>query len=346
MNYEYNKKLFNTLQQHCIDRIMSKNVDEELLNTITTLDENGEPVFHHLEMKIVCKAVYENLSWNEIKYFCKINDNMISLYDDEQMNQICMMFIKKYNKNAIDAVAKLNDNNKPIFSGPEMERICIFIKYANKKQIEQLIESINDDLNFNQLVLDTRIPSEHMRIYRSFCRLGCSEDIIRKMISQDLNHDLSYEELKNIKYLLSCAKELDIDFEHLFNDSEIEYSSIKYNLATQIYPNNNAIHIKKKNLIFRCLNFELDKAQIAYLVNKEDNFNVKEIKTIAVGFLNGLTVEEIKSAVSNIVDTYGFRDFDSLKNKITDVTTDKFTINLDSDEKIELKTDWLDEVER
>ena len=77
MTYEYNKEFFNIPQQHCIDRIISKNVDRELFNTITTLNENDEPVFHHLEMKVVYKAVFSHLSWNEIQCFCKINDDMM-----------------------------------------------------------------------------------------------------------------------------------------------------------------------------------------------------------------------------------------------------------------------------
>ena len=118
MNYEYNVKLFNTVQQNCIDKAIAI-ADEkykEVLDIMTSVNSIGKPIFNDRQLDQILKGILQGASVSNIKFYTKLNTNMEPIYNATQMNEIRIGFYSKMTLEDILLFARLNKNNQPVFS--------------------------------------------------------------------------------------------------------------------------------------------------------------------------------------------------------------------------------------
>ena len=263
------------------------------------------------------------------------------------MQDIKLGFINGLDEELIDIYSQL-ENGKPKFDHVEMGNLRFFFERANKAQIKLIKECIDEKIdyeNFSPFLLDT-IPIEKMRIYKSIYL----EDINKEYINETINvNELSYEELKDVKYLINCAKELfpkenfpNMKLDYIIKqreDQEVNPSNITINLLNYTY--NLRLYEKKCiDIVERCLSYKMPPEQLAYLTNPEFSLTYEEMKDVAIGLLNGLTPNEIEAVSGSELKGR------ALAEAIDNATRDKF-FNLDDIEReIEVKTDWFDEIEK
>ena len=244
MNYEYNVKLFNTVQQNYINKAIAI-ADEkykEILDIMTSVNNEGKPIFDEDLLKQIYSGITQGMGISDIKFFTKLNANMEPIYNTTQMNEIRIGFHSKMTLDEIFLFARLNKNDQPVFSGSQMTIINYFLKNenfpkdamsiclktvddvpvfnsdqmfvinsyirdeANPKEIQQLKGCVNDGLKYEQIefMIKKKISADSIRIYRSFYDIGCTTEIVNHIGNQGFN----YDELKEIKRIFKYTKEL------------------------------------------------------------------------------------------------------------------------------------------
>ncbi len=336
MKYKYDKRLFNLNQKTIIEDAIASEVSENIFNLITKINKEGKPVFDSLQMFCIIDDRACGITEDQILFCYQLNDDTKPVFDHNQVLAIQSSFRLGLSEELISATLAKTKDNVALFDSFEMDVIAKFLYSADDKQRQQLKEMIDDELPFKVfgVFAGIHIPAEHTRIFRSLYNLGCSEDIIGK-IATEINN---YDELKNIKYLLSCAKELGIKPYFLFNESEIGYSSIKDKLLINIYTKRYFLSMKTENILSKCIDYKMDPKQINFLV-ESSLFDIEKMKDIAIGFLNGLTIEEMKDIKIN---TY-VHNSGSLKENINEAIKGKYFINPDFDEDIGFESKWFEE---
>ena len=96
--------------------------------------------------------------------------------------------------------------------------------------------------------------------------------------------------------------------------------------------------MKTENILSKCIDYKMDPKQINFLV-ESSLFDIEKMKDIAIGFLNGLTIEEMKDIKIN---TY-VHNSGSLKENINEAIKGKYFINPDFDEDIGFESKWFEE---
>ncbi len=338
MKYEYNEELFNGDQTLGIKKAIRLNMDKNIFKLMTQIDKEKNPVFNYFQMIDIIEGYRSGLTEEQIKLFTQLDDNITPIFNTYQMSEIRFCFEIGLTTEYISNTLARIENGVAIFDYKEMYDIKNFLESANDKQRQQFKEIIDDKIPFYFFCkfMDTGIPAENMRIYRTLYDFKCTSDTVEQIVSEEP----SYDELKEIKYLLSCAKELEIDVESLLNESGLECSSIKSDLSHNLYMRNCAMSAKAKDIINKCLDFKMEPKQIAYLTNPDNCFNTEEIEAIAIGLLNNLTIEEITYIVFNTESN----DPEQLKENINKAIVNKLAINPDFNEEVIFKTNWFEEV--
>ena len=302
MKFEYDKTVFDEEQRDLINQAMLFGASKEILSVMTSLNNNGDPIFSKDQTATI----------------------VIMLSNGNTPSKIINMIIKV-------------ENNVPIFSTSEMGYISGFLNYADDKQLQQFKECLEEGMRFDDFApfLNHYIPSECMRIYKSLHFLGCNKDNIQHII----NSKTSYEDLKTIKYLLTCGKVFDIKINALFNKDSIDTESLIDNLIYKICTkcSNMGNYSQSRNIVSKCLSVKMDPEQIQFTMDPFNEFSIEDKKNVAIGFLNGATIEEIEKCMSEP----GI----SLKSAINNLINQKISNIYNLDEEVEIKTDYFDEIE-
>ena len=327
MNYDYHKSLFNEGQRDQIDSVILNNGSKEILDIMTSLNDEGVPIFNADQLYEIKYGVIHGFPKELMKKYCKITNDKKAIYNEDQMAAIISIFNHDNISNEIvDTIIKTK-NDIPIFDADEMSYIFSFVSYADDKQKQQFIECVESEMSFDDFssFLHHSVPAECMRIYKSLHFLGCEKDIIWKLS----NDDTDYKNLKEIKYL----------FQSIFNKESVDIEEWRQNLTTRICARFSPIreHSESYDIIFKCLDLEMDPMQIYFIMDPLNEFSVEDKKTVAIGFLNSATIEDIEKCMS---DT----NF-SLKDSIDNLIKEKFFSIHNLDEEIEIKTDYFGEIE-
>ena len=94
------------------------------------------------------------------------------------------------------------------------------------------------------------------------------------------------------------------------------------------------------NLIDKCLTYKIPVEQIDFLTNKHNEFNYSEMKTAAIGFLNGLTIEDIEEVIKNNLSN------DCIMSEVNEAIKNKLSNFSEIEEETNIKTNWFDELEK
>ena len=177
-----------------------------------------------------------------------------------------------------------------------------------------------------------------MRIIKSFYELDCNVEEVKNLA----NNIRSYEEFKDLKYLLQCAKQLSIAPEMVFRDFPgvtKNINDIRKNLIEAIccYRNKD---MHTFNALDKILHYKMDPVQIDYITDTLNDFSDSDIKHVAIGILNGLTLEEITAANNQFNNGV----YKTLQDAISSVTAVKFYDISNIDKEMEIKSDWFDEI--
>jgi hypothetical protein len=205
--------VYNTIQMLCIFQGYKYHFSYDYIDFYAKLNENNEPIFDHHKMESIFEGFKLGLSKEEVMLYTKLNENNIPVYDHFQMNIIRRGLIHGLSLENINLYAQLDENMVPIYDSGEMNYMEYFIHSADNKQIQQLKDAIKDGLSYKQFkaFIKIDIPAEKMRIYRSLYQLDCGIATVEYIAEKD---KITYDKLKQVKYILSCAKK----FKELLND--------------------------------------------------------------------------------------------------------------------------------
>ena len=345
MKYEYDKRPFNSAQQHFIDVAIfhGDKQHKEILDIMTTLNKEGKPVFDNEQLRIISASILNNVDVTQIKLYAKLNSNVEPIYNSEQMKVVYKYITDEvFPKDAIDICLK-TVSEVPVFEDYQMDDINSYIENeAGPKEIRQLRECVNDGLEYEQIefFLNNIVDADGMRICKSLYSLGCSVDNL-----EELNNCIdNSNDLKNVKYFLQCAKHLDLDISNLLKVSPFTPENIENALCKSLMLDRGMHGETFMPLISVLFSSKLPPEQIDYITRKENAFHMHGMKQVAIGFLNGLTLKDVENAFSDYkIHTLTTKEITRI---IDEATREKFS-NLDDIEKdVEIKTDWFDNIYR
>ena len=347
MKYEYDESLFDEGRRSRIIDAKHKDINENIFSLMIQVDKDGYPVFNQAQMYHIIQGCHEDhLTEEQVKFYMQLNSNTEPIFDDEQMMEIRYIFKEGYDADYVkDTLGKIK-NDTAVFNDLEMNSISFFFKKANEKQKEEIRMAIKEDLpyKFFDRFMNTSFPAKNMRVYRSLYSLGCSESSVKSI---SLNNT-SYEELKDLKYLFSCAKQLDIDINRYIDSTSIYVDKLQESLSEEIEGNRWRID-NARILIDRFLSYRMPPEQIEFLCNPKNSFCSDEMEKIAIGFLNGLTIPEMQRIIDNAILYYPedkVLNLNLLCKNIEDTVKDKISANINDNEEIEIKTNWFEELEK
>ena len=333
MMYAYNSNLFDSKSQEHIKSLIEVEIDKEIFDIITKTN-NRKPIFtaNHLWQVVLGKAACHNTE--QIKMYIKLNKKGFPIFDPEQMAAIRCGINAGLTNEEINIYARIK-NDYPRFGPSRMHELKNLICKMSKEYVKQLKECIDEDISLNALYifLSTDRPVEEIRVYRSLCVLGLGNDELEQMVKDNP----TYEELKNVKYITQCAKELNCFDNVVKNIYGID--DFKNNLIEEIAVSRTLMDPEAKAVIEKCLLYKMPPEHIDFLTNKDDMFDYGDLEYVAIGLLNGLTPEEIKEAVDN----GGTLEISEI---IDNAIRWKFGNVSNIDEDVKIKTDWFDELER
>ena len=337
VKYEYNKSAFNQSDINKINEMITFKPSEKVFNLITALNDDKKPVFSDPHLLYILNAFENGLSSDQIEPYLMLNAENKPFFSSNAMSCIFFGMAKGFSREDIDIYINF-ESGTPKFSFLESHDIVHFIGEANDKQKQQIKECISNNLPFEYFTefMDAAIPAENMRIYRSLYSLDCRPSDISHLVYLETK----YEDLKEIKYLMQCAH--DLNYENHMTYGLKSVKELRELLSNEIYLNRSFDRDAQKiSIIDKCLSYNMASECIDFLTDSIRNFSANDMKTVAIGFINGLTVEEMKTVVDPIVN------FDSnttpLSNAIEEAVRRKFFDISDVEKEIEIRTNWLDE---
>ena len=380
MTFEYDKSKFSIEQQSYIDKTIEICDDERVLRAMTNCDVGGNPIFSYSHMSKIFKAVKDDLTgdqillctgtrasldgckpiftpiltaeqmgiiYNKMKRGLKnedvhlvmtLNTLLKPVFDSSQMNLIADEILeRKIGSDKIKILAATK-NEIPVFDISQMISVRYFLRDAKDEQVKEFEKSIKEKVPSVVLTDIARANLSHdtIRVYRALHKLEINESNMKKMLAAKL----TYEDLKEVKYLTNCAKAVCLPMNPVLRmtpKDDFTVSKIRENLLSHIY-NARLYEMECTFIVDKCLKLGLPPEQINYLTNPEFMLDYHDMKDIAIGLLNGLTPEEIENVTGS---NQGYR---TLAQAIDDAVRDKY-FDLDNlEEKIEIKTDWFEEV--
>ena len=148
------------------------------------------------------------------------------------------------------------------------------------------------------------------------------------------------DDIKTIKYLLQCSKYLELQLFDLLETIPFSPESIKETLCGLIIEENNMQYADFAPLIDRCLTYKMFPEQIKYMTNPDNSFSSYAMEQVAIGFLNGLTVNDMKKIFSEPeIRTLHRTKVDKI---FYEAVKDKLS-RLNNEEDIVIRTDWFEE---
>ena len=271
-------------------------VNDEIVKMYSKLNTNNKPIYDWRQMSVVRYAMLDGIEKEQIETFMKLNKKGKPIYSNAQMEMIYTGFFYKLTHDEIEIYSKLNKDEKPIFKAYEMKAIFMFIKTADKKQIEQLNECINENLTFKQLkpLLDVKLSPERIRILRSFYSLDKDEEFVKDIV----NSEYSYEDLKKIKYREQCIRQINIKREKGSYLSYISDQVFKDIFFEKVLKNFKVPYTDKRHdILVEAFENKLKPEQIAFLCDFNVNCDIENMKAVYDGFTKGLSTEEMRDII-------------------------------------------------
>ena len=319
--------VYDTAQMFHIVLGYKHHLSYDCIDLYVKLNKNNKPVFNHKRMDSILQGFTSGLSKEDVGLYTKLNKNGAPVYDEDEMDIIRNGLICKLSVENIELYAQLDENMVPVYDSDRMYYIKRFICSANDKQIQQLKDAIADGLSFEQFRAFTKpdIPAEKMRIYRSLYQLDCSIPTVEHII---LHEKLTYDELKQVKYILSCAKK----FRELLND---EYSDTftahnvvydKFCKLDELYKDFTSrvceafaspiTHDSIKNVVMELLKKNMDPEQIHFLISS--GYSDKEIRIISESLMNGADFNKLKELHKEAKDVLENEEMSKLLETVLD----------------------------
>ena len=301
MEYEYNKNNFNDIQKAIIDKFIELNIDKELFKVLTSTkiipgrtNLYTFPIFNTDMLRDILVGVNHGLTAEQLYICIRLNKKKEPIYNFLQMREIISGFINSLSEDKINIYARC-ENDKPVFSCSEMKIIRNVIISSNEKQIQQIKEMADNNLDFEKMlyILDSNMPAENMRIMHSLCNSGCDKDFIRVTA---LNN-YSYESLKDLKYMVKCAKYFKLDPNILFESKRLDISSIRMFLSEKICEIDKFskfYQIGEEAILNKIIECKIEPKLIEFIISPDYQLNLQEMEAVAIGFLDGLTTEDMK----------------------------------------------------
>ena len=309
------------------------------INIYAQLNEDGYPIYDFRQMQEIFYALSDDMCLEHIEFFTKLNENEEPIYDCEQMKEIRRGFMANIPIEYVSIYAQLKDE-EPLFNDEQMCCIRAYIRdnYEDSDKMSQIKECIDKGLSYKQLKsLLESASTEQMRILSSFFQFGCSPNIIEHII----NEKISYEELKEIKYLIRCAEQIETDVNSILAIPKISIDKARDNAASAICTSRGILDMNSFNIINRCLKYKMPPEQIDFIANKEFSFSADEMKTVAAGFLNGLNLKEMKHS-AQVLFANG-REIRLLNKEIESIIMSKFNIDTYLNENVKLPSEYFNE---
>ena len=303
-----NKPLYEPLQMHEIAEGYIAGLPIEQIDFCLRLGKDGNPIFNSCKIEAFCLSFKGGLKLEDAEMCVKFDKDGVFAYSAEQIKAIAGGFIHNIPRDCIEIYAQLNENGYPVYEAYEMEVMQIYLRNANPEQIRQFKDSFADGLTLEQagVFLDFYVPAEKMRIYRSLYKLGCNVKDVNYIVQY---RDLAYEDLKKVKYILTCAKIFRDQFpepKHM-PDSFLPFNIVytKLNNLDELYENFafNVCDIYSKSMspstdvvdaIKKCLDNHIEPEQVHFLVTS--GYSADEIKNISDALIEGADFNKIKEA--------------------------------------------------
>jgi hypothetical protein len=178
----------------------------------------------------------------------------------------------------------------------------------------------------------------------SFYEWGSSPNDIKRLIEENV----SYSDLKEIKYLLQCACALGAP-ETCVLDEKLTSMEAKRNALSEYITIFNRTTLKGNEdfteLINKCMVYKMQPEQLACIEESEYFLTDDILKEIAIRFFNGLTLQEYKKTLSECRSGFGC-DIETLLKNTDKIIHDKISDKFNNDERINFDSEFIDAFER
>ena len=201
---------------------------------------------------------------------------------------------------------------------------------ADKDQIQQLKELIDDNIEYEKIkyIIRPIVPAKNMRIMHSLCNSGCDKDFIR--ITALNNY--SYESLKDLKYMVKCAKYFELDPNILFESKKLDIPSIRMFLSEKICEIDKFskfYQVGEETILNKMMECKAEPELMEFVINPDYQLNIQEMEAVVIGFLDGLTIDDMKDVFKK-----SYPGVEEIRKNIKEKVNEKFFAIKDTDENI------------
>ena len=335
------RSVYSSFQMNYIIVGLRKKFPIEFIDMYSKLNNKMKPVYNNELMFEIFNSYYSHeTSFEDIQKYSVLNSEGDPIYNSGQMTQIRAAIKQNFPEESLNVLMALRDE-KPVFDFVQMEYIRKYDKITKPEIAKQINECIKDGLGFEEIspLMHSHISPKEIRILNSFYKSGCSINDVDNLVKKHVK----YDDLKEIKYLLQCAKNLNIDFDQCFEwnkHHDIDVEKIKENISESTLIQRNIYHINSQEILIKCLSCKMPPEQIVYIADEANSWSPDKMKAVAIALLNGLTMEEV-----DIVKKENKKDYNPLYNILVDATKEKFNDISNINENISLNTEIFDSIE-
>ena len=351
VKYEYNKSPFNKTQQEYIDLMIKLGVSDDRLDILTQLDENDKPLFgeeylahfyynlehgvaeDHIEycattnkegklvyditdINLIAYGFLQGLSYDQIHLYSVLDSDFKPIYNSLQKEAIIDAICGHFSQEKINLVMRRDTNDKPIFSSEEMFTLNEFFRRANYKQFNYIKGCIESNVARDKVLMfaNVDIPADNMRILCSLSGLPI------EYLGHLINENYNVNELKDIKYLMSCAKCFRLNIVDVFENISHEKLLINEThaeVADLIIKSDHCkcySSIDNINMMREMVAKKMPPEQIDFIVNS--GFSYTEMRNVAIGLLSGANFDKYKN------------DLELAKNILNDIEPCSYIIDV------------------
>ena len=335
MEYEYDESVFNKIQKAIINKFIESNIDKELFKVLTSTKiipgpkPYVAPVFNTDMLRDILTGVEYGLTAEQLNICVRLDIRKNPVYNFLQMREIILGFRNSLSEDKVNIYARC-ENDKPVYSCFNMNIIRNVIMSSNEKQIQQIKKMADNNLDFGKMlyILDPNIPAENMRIMHSLCDSGCNKDFIRVTA---LNN-YSYESLKDLKYMVKCAKYFELDPNVLFESKKLDIPSIRMFLSEKICEIDKFskfYQIGEEAILNKIIECKIEPKLIEFIISPDYQLNLQEMEAVEIGFLDGLTTEDMKDVFKK-----SYPGVEEIRKNIKEKINEKFFAIKDAEENI------------
>ena len=304
--------IYNSLVMKAIKDDMVIRMDKEKILLYAKLNNNNEEmIYPHGIWQAIRDDIRDGYSEEKIGLYAALDENQNLIFTKAQVSEIRIGLIYEMPKEKIEIFAN------PKFNPKQITDIREFLFKANDEQCKQIKKCIKEKMKYNKfkILLNPNLSADKIRILKSIKLLDYSDECIKKLI----DNKYSYEDLKEIKYLIQCTDKL-IGRNNIDRYLDLDVDEFKYSLSYDICVNNK-IDILARGTIEKCIDYKMTPEEISFIINSD--FSVEEMRYVSVAILAGASFNEIKenhklaqSVLGDETIPTNFKtDFDIIKEK-------------------------------